>query len=155
VEMFGGVLVLGAVATANMATGQAHAQVHPGVAGLQAVFAALGARRHFADFRQMLAFPGHCSETDMGAAMKARNWTFPVTSHQLWAKPGYGRRPVPPWGIPQSGAPVSFTLSLCGDMSRLAHLGNLLEVLLSHRPIRIEPRQIVISSRDSGGVEHD
>jgi hypothetical protein len=39
VEMLGGVLVLGRVATAHMSTAEAQAQVYPGVARLNAVLA--------------------------------------------------------------------------------------------------------------------
>jgi hypothetical protein len=43
------VTVFGRVATADMAAFQAHAQVNPGVAGLQAIFAALCRRFHWLD----------------------------------------------------------------------------------------------------------
>jgi precorrin-6B methylase 1 len=39
VEMFGGVLILGRVATAHMPTAEAQAQVYPGVSGLNALLA--------------------------------------------------------------------------------------------------------------------
>ena len=38
-EMLGGVLVLGRIAAADMAAGQAQAQMDPGIAGLDAIFA--------------------------------------------------------------------------------------------------------------------
>jgi hypothetical protein len=47
VEMLGGVLVLGRVAAADVAALHAQAEVDPGVAHLQALFAALGVRRYF------------------------------------------------------------------------------------------------------------
>ncbi|CAA9259620.1 MAG: hypothetical protein AVDCRST_MAG93-2129 [uncultured Chloroflexia bacterium] len=43
-EVFGGVLVLRRVAAAHMAAAQAHAQVNPGVAQLEALLAAVPAR---------------------------------------------------------------------------------------------------------------
>jgi len=46
VEMGARVAVFRRVAAADMAALQAHAQVHPGVAGLDAPFAALGSRLH-------------------------------------------------------------------------------------------------------------
>jgi hypothetical protein len=49
VKMFGGVFVLGVVAAANMAAGLADPQVYPGITDLQAVFAALRARRNLSD----------------------------------------------------------------------------------------------------------
>src|SRR5215469_9579396 len=39
VKVLGGVLVLGAIATADMAAFQAHAQMHPAVSGFDAIFA--------------------------------------------------------------------------------------------------------------------
>ena len=47
VEVLGGVLVFGGVAAADVAALHAQAEMHPGVAHLQALFAALGLRRHF------------------------------------------------------------------------------------------------------------
>jgi len=49
VEVRGSVLVLRAVAAADVAALQAHAQVHPPIALAQAFFAALAVRRHFGD----------------------------------------------------------------------------------------------------------
>jgi hypothetical protein len=49
VEMFGSVFVLGVVAAANVAAGLTDPQMYPGIADLQAVFAALRARRNLAD----------------------------------------------------------------------------------------------------------
>src|SRR4051812_26636115 len=56
-EMLGGVLVLGVVAAADVATGPAKAQVHPGVAHLQAFLATVGAGAVGLDRPQMAA--GH------------------------------------------------------------------------------------------------
>lgn len=53
VKMLGGVLVLGRVTAAHMSTNAAEAQMHPGIAYLQALFAALPAWRHVADLIQM------------------------------------------------------------------------------------------------------
>jgi hypothetical protein len=43
-------LVFRGVAAADVAANQAQAQMHPGVAGFEALFAALAAGRDFADF---------------------------------------------------------------------------------------------------------
>ena len=40
-EMLGGVLVLGGIAAADMAAGQAQAQMDPGIASFKALFAAI------------------------------------------------------------------------------------------------------------------
>src|SRR5689334_9023814 len=53
VKMFGGVLVLGRVTAAHMSTNAAEAQMHPRIAYLQALFAAIPARRHVADLIQV------------------------------------------------------------------------------------------------------
>ena len=47
VEMLGGVLVFGRVAAADVSAFHAQAEMHPGVAHFQALFAALGVRRNF------------------------------------------------------------------------------------------------------------
>ena len=47
VEMLGGVLVFGRIAAAHVTTLHAQAQMHPGVAHFQALFATLGMRRYF------------------------------------------------------------------------------------------------------------
>jgi hypothetical protein len=44
VEVFGGVLVFGGVAAADVAALHAEAEMHPGVAHFQALFAAFGVR---------------------------------------------------------------------------------------------------------------
>jgi hypothetical protein len=41
-EVFGGVLILGGVAAADMAADQAHAEMHPPVAALEAFLASTG-----------------------------------------------------------------------------------------------------------------
>ena len=46
-EMLGGVLVFRGVAAADVAALHAQAEMHPGVAHLQALFAALGVWRYF------------------------------------------------------------------------------------------------------------
>src|SRR5262245_60195670 len=45
-EVFRGVLILGVVAAANVPTGQAQAQVHPGISRAQAVLTTISAWRH-------------------------------------------------------------------------------------------------------------
>jgi hypothetical protein len=47
VEVLGGVLVFGGVAAADVAALHTEAEMHPGVAHFQALFAALGVRRYF------------------------------------------------------------------------------------------------------------
>jgi hypothetical protein len=54
-EVLGGVLILGVVAAADVPTGEAEAQMDPGVAKLQAFLAASAARRDFLDQAQMAA----------------------------------------------------------------------------------------------------
>ena len=54
-EVLGGVLVWRRVAAPDMTAGQADAQMNPPVAGLQTVFATIGARRHFMDHIKMRA----------------------------------------------------------------------------------------------------
>ena len=69
VEMFGRVLVAGVIAAADVPACQAHAQVHPLGAHLQAFLAAGGAGRDVADGVEMRAFlgqrflRGYCSAT--------------------------------------------------------------------------------------------
>jgi hypothetical protein len=67
-KMFGGVLVFGAIAAADVATGEAEAEMDPGVAGLQAVFAALGAGFDGADFIDVFA----CGRHERFASLSAR-----------------------------------------------------------------------------------
>jgi hypothetical protein len=47
VEVFGGVFVLGRIATAYVTATEAQPQVDPGIAHLEAFFAAVGVRRDF------------------------------------------------------------------------------------------------------------
>jgi len=49
VEMLGGVLVFGGVAASDVAALHAQAEMHPGVAHFQALFATLGVWRYFVD----------------------------------------------------------------------------------------------------------
>ena len=56
VKVFGGVFIFRGVATTDMAALQAQPQVHPGVTGLQALFATLGVWCDLLDLVQMLAF---------------------------------------------------------------------------------------------------
>jgi hypothetical protein len=58
-KMLRGVLVLRTVAAADVAALQAHAQVYPGIVGLEAFFATVGARLHVADLVQVRAFCRH------------------------------------------------------------------------------------------------
>ena len=53
--VFGGVLVARRIAAADMAAYEAYPQVHPGVAGLQALFAALRARLDIANLIEVCA----------------------------------------------------------------------------------------------------
>jgi hypothetical protein len=46
-EMLGGMLIFGGVAATDVAALHAQAEVHPGVAHFQALFATLGVRRYF------------------------------------------------------------------------------------------------------------
>jgi hypothetical protein len=55
VEVLGGVLVLGGVATANVAAFAANTEMHPGVAHFEALFAALAVRLHVLDLDLMRA----------------------------------------------------------------------------------------------------
>src|SRR5204862_5181016 len=52
-EMLGGVLVLGGIAAADVPAGETQAEVDPGVAGLQTLFAAVRARLHVVDLIQV------------------------------------------------------------------------------------------------------
>jgi hypothetical protein len=47
VEMLGGVFVFGGVAAADVSAFHAQAEMYPGIAHFQALFAALGVRRYF------------------------------------------------------------------------------------------------------------
>ena len=55
VKMFGGVLVLGRVAAADVAAGEAHPQMDPSVSDLQTIFTAARAGFDVADFLQVFA----------------------------------------------------------------------------------------------------
>jgi hypothetical protein len=57
--MLGRVLVFRIVAAADVAAGQAHAQVHPAVAGLQAFFAAVGIALAGGDVVEVCAVVAH------------------------------------------------------------------------------------------------
>src|ERR1700740_2118948 len=57
--MFRGVLVFGRVAAADVATAQTQPQVHPTVAHLQALLAAMGLRLYALDLIEMSAILGH------------------------------------------------------------------------------------------------
>jgi hypothetical protein len=59
-KMFGGVLVLGRVAAADVAAFEAQAQVDPGVSHFQALFAAAGVRLDGANLRKMRAARHSC-----------------------------------------------------------------------------------------------
>lgn len=65
-KMFGGVLVLRAVAAADVAADQAKSQMDPRIADLQAILAAVRAGLHFANFVHVLA-GGH-KPLDSGGA---------------------------------------------------------------------------------------
>ena len=54
-EMLGGVLVFGRVAAADVAALHAQSEMYPGVAHLQALFAALGVRRYFVNVTSVRA----------------------------------------------------------------------------------------------------
>src|SRR2546430_9505482 len=58
-EVFGGVFVLRIVAAADVPTREAQTQMHPLIAGLQTIFASVGARGYFADLGNVRA--GHRS----------------------------------------------------------------------------------------------
>ncbi len=70
VEVLGGVPVLGGIATSNVPACQTEPQVHPGVASLEAFFAALLIRTLDLDLIQMLAGFTHTVQCrkDFGAA---------------------------------------------------------------------------------------
>jgi hypothetical protein len=59
VKMFGGVLVLGRVAAAHMSADEAQAQMHPGVAHFDALFAHVRIRLFDLDLVQVSAFRQH------------------------------------------------------------------------------------------------
>jgi hypothetical protein len=59
VEMLGGVLVLGRVATGHMSADQAHAQVNPRIASLNAVFTHMLVGLSYFDLVKVSAFLGH------------------------------------------------------------------------------------------------
>ena len=73
VEMLGRVFVFRAVTTAHMATVQAHTQVDPGVANLQALFTTLSVWADVADCVEMRALLHHTSKRDAVAV-----WTGAV-----------------------------------------------------------------------------
>ena len=58
-KMFGGVLVFGGIAAADMAALQADAQMNPGVAGFQAFLATIRGGLHIADLTNMWADGRH------------------------------------------------------------------------------------------------
>jgi hypothetical protein len=58
-KVFGSVLVLGRIAAAHVAALQAHAQVHPVIAGLYAVFANVLVGGSNADLVQVSALGSH------------------------------------------------------------------------------------------------
>jgi hypothetical protein len=60
-KMFGGVFVFGGIAAADVAALEAQAQVDPGVAHFQALFAAAGVGLDGAYFRKMLAVRHSCT----------------------------------------------------------------------------------------------
>src|SRR5690242_11745154 len=60
VKMLGGVFVLRGVAAADVAASQTQAQMHPTVAHLEALFAALGFRLDALDLIDVRASIGHC-----------------------------------------------------------------------------------------------
>ena len=60
-KVFGGMLVLGRVAAADMPVGQAHPQMDPTVLHLQALFTAGGARLDIADLIVGAGYLGHDS----------------------------------------------------------------------------------------------
>jgi hypothetical protein len=53
VEVFGGVLVLGLIAAAHVATSQTQAQMYPRIADFQTFFTAIATRSDLADRREM------------------------------------------------------------------------------------------------------
>ena len=59
-EVFGGVLVLGRIAAADVPALHAHAQVNPGVAHLYALRADVGVGAGELDLIEVMAFRGHC-----------------------------------------------------------------------------------------------
>jgi hypothetical protein len=59
VKVFGGMLVLGRVATGRMSANQAHTQVDPGIASLNAVFTDMLARLPYFDLIKVSAFLRH------------------------------------------------------------------------------------------------
>ena len=67
------VLVLRVVATADVPAAKAQPQMHPAVAGAQALFAAVGARRHGTNLIEMRA---------------TIHWRFPVLSIFYWSARG-------------------------------------------------------------------
>jgi hypothetical protein len=58
-EMFGGVLVLGGIATAHMAAFEADAQVHPCIANAQAILATIGRGLYVLNLVEMAANSWH------------------------------------------------------------------------------------------------
>jgi hypothetical protein len=60
-KVLGGVLIFGRVATAYMSTNQAHAQVDPSVANLDAIFAYMSVRFSYFDLVEMRAYFCHKS----------------------------------------------------------------------------------------------
>ena len=60
-EMLGGVLVLGRIAAADMAAGQAQAQMDPGIAGLDAIFADMLGSLSNLDLAEVTTLSRHAS----------------------------------------------------------------------------------------------
>jgi hypothetical protein len=54
-KMLGGMFVLGRIAASNMSASQALAQMHPGIAHFQALFAALAAGLYLPNLSQVCA----------------------------------------------------------------------------------------------------
>jgi hypothetical protein len=63
--MFGGVLVLGGVATTDMAAGQAQPQMHPGIANFKAIFATPGAGRNLLTLVKVRTLLGHITSLSL------------------------------------------------------------------------------------------
>jgi hypothetical protein len=60
VKMLGRMLVLGRIATSNMAANLAQSQVHPSIAHFQALFAALRVRLYILNLIQVFTFTHIC-----------------------------------------------------------------------------------------------
>jgi hypothetical protein len=75
VEVLGRMFVGRAVAAADVPAGHAHTQVDPVSADLQAIFAAIGTRRHFVNFGKMLA--------------AFHNFSLPGSNNSIFGRPIY------------------------------------------------------------------